>query len=114
MLDIRNERGEQLMRQVVGVGVLQPGERRRLNVSVEMLPVRSAAASKSQAPAADRPHSPRSWRPSAPKPAPVAPAAATAAAAAGKSTGPQQPANLINSTAAAASMQRLGIIRKPR
>ena len=41
VLDIRNERGEQLARQVVGVGVLQPGEVRRLNVSVGMRPVRA-------------------------------------------------------------------------
>ncbi|MGH8257179.1 MAG: hypothetical protein ACRET0_13310 [Steroidobacteraceae bacterium] len=39
VLDITNERGEQLVRQVVGVGALQPGELRRLNLSVDMLPV---------------------------------------------------------------------------
>ena len=44
VLDIRDERGEQLARQVVGVGVLQPGELRRLNVSVGMRPVRAQAA----------------------------------------------------------------------
>jgi hypothetical protein len=49
VLDIRNERDEQLTRQVVGVGVLQPGEVRRLNVSVGMRPVRAQAAVKSQA-----------------------------------------------------------------
>jgi len=48
VLDIRNERGEQLARQVVGVGVLQPGEVRRLNVSVGMRPVRAQVAVKSQ------------------------------------------------------------------
>lgn len=48
VFDIRNERGEQLARQVVGVGVLQPGETRRLNVSVGMRPVRAQAAVKSQ------------------------------------------------------------------
>jgi hypothetical protein len=115
---VRDDRGEQLTRQVVGVGVLQTGERRRLNVTVEMLPVRTAAASKSQA--AGKPTSPSSnpaatGVPNAPKPAPVAPAATTATAAtASKSTGPQQPANLIHSSASAASMQRLGVIRKPR
>jgi len=120
VLDVRDDRGEQLTRQVVGVGVLQSGERRRLNVTVEMLPVRSAAASKSQA--AGKPTSTSSTPigsavPSAPKPATIAPAATgtnAGAAAAGKSTGPQQPANLIHSSASAASMQRLGIIRKPR
>jgi hypothetical protein len=48
VLDIRDERGEQLARQVVGVGVLQPGELRHLNVSVGMRPVRAQAATRSQ------------------------------------------------------------------
>jgi hypothetical protein len=48
VLDIRDERGEQIARQVIGVGVLQPGEVRRLNVSVGMKPVRAQAAMKSQ------------------------------------------------------------------
>jgi hypothetical protein len=39
VLDITNERGERLVRQVVGVGALQPGEQRRLNLSVDMLPM---------------------------------------------------------------------------
>jgi hypothetical protein len=118
VLDVRDDRGEQLTRQVVGVGVLQTGERRRLNVTVEMLPVRTAAAaSKSQAagkPASGSPLSTAPGMPSGPKPATVAPGANAAAASAGNSTGPQQPANRIHSGASAASMQRLGIIRKPR
>ena len=48
VLDIRNERGEQLARQVVGVGVLQAGELRHLNVSVGMRPVRAQSAAKAQ------------------------------------------------------------------
>jgi hypothetical protein len=55
VLDVRNERGEQVVRQVVGVGVLQAGESRRLHVAVDMLPVRArtaAAAPARQAPAA--------------------------------------------------------------
>lgn len=48
VLDIRDERGEQLARQVVGVGVLQPGELRHLNVSVGMRPVRAQVATRSQ------------------------------------------------------------------
>jgi hypothetical protein len=48
VLDIRDERGEQLARQVVGVGVLQPGELRHLHVSVGMRPVRAQTASRSQ------------------------------------------------------------------
>jgi hypothetical protein len=120
VLDVRDDRGEQLTRQVVGVGVLQSGERRRLNVTVEMLPVRTAAAAKSQQ-AAAKPTSATSAGPNGtpasyvPKPATIAPAAnPPTAATASKSTGPQQPANRIHSSASAASMQRLGIIRKPR
>jgi hypothetical protein len=54
VLDIRNERGEQLARQVVGVGVLQASEVRHLNVSVGMRPVRAQSAAKAQ-PAAPSP-----------------------------------------------------------
>ena len=52
VLDVKDDRGEQLTRQVVGVGVLQVGELRRLNVSVEMLPVRAPVAVKPQTPKA--------------------------------------------------------------
>ncbi len=38
VLSIANERGEQLTRQVVGVGVLQPAEARQFSVSVNLLP----------------------------------------------------------------------------
>jgi hypothetical protein len=44
VLSIRNERGESILRQVVGVGVLQPAETRSFNVSVDLLPARGAAA----------------------------------------------------------------------
>jgi hypothetical protein len=50
VLDIRDERNQQLARQVVGVGVLQPGEQRHLNVSVGMRPVRAQSASRSSVP----------------------------------------------------------------
>ena len=50
VLDIRDERDQQLARQVVGVGVLQPGEKRHLNVSVGMRPVRALSASRSSVP----------------------------------------------------------------
>jgi hypothetical protein len=68
VLDVHNERGEQVVRQVVGVGVLQAGESRRLHVAVDMLPVRAQAPA--QAPAAKLPAS-------VPKPAasPTSPAA---------------------------------------
>jgi hypothetical protein len=112
VLDVRNARGEQLARQVVGVGVLQSGEVRRLNVSVEMLPVRAhQPAAKTPAP----------LKPPASTPVPAAPAGATATPPAGQrpasppaAAGSQQPNNLAAATAANASMQRLGIIRKPR
>ena len=40
VLAIANERGEQISRQVVGVGVLQPAEARRFSVSVNLVPAR--------------------------------------------------------------------------
>jgi hypothetical protein len=121
VLDIRNDRGEQLTRQVVGVGVLQTGEKRRLNVSVEMMPVRAPGASRAPAKpgapavsAAATPPPPAAAKPAAPPAAPPAAAAKPAATAGNAQVGPQQPANLITSAAASASMQRLGVIRKPR
>jgi hypothetical protein len=99
VLDVRDDRGEQLTRQVVGVGVLQSGERRRLNLSVEMLPVRVPVAVKAQAPLKP---------PGVTAPTPARPAASSSP------TGPQQPATPIISPAAAASMRGLGVIRKPR
>ena len=42
VLSIANESGEQISRQVVGVGVLQPEEVRRFSVSVNLLPTRAA------------------------------------------------------------------------
>jgi hypothetical protein len=117
VLDVRNARGEQLARQVVGVGVLQSGEVRRLNVSVEMLPVRAHQPAKTPAP----------LKPPAATPVPAVPAGASATAPPGQrpatppgsgagagAAGSQQPNNLAAATAANASMQRLGIIRKPR
>jgi hypothetical protein len=83
VLDIRNERGEQVIRQVVGVGALHPGELRRLSLAVEMLPARAAA------PKADSARDERKSTASAPTPArapvaaarpgPVGPAPAAAA-----------------------------------
>jgi hypothetical protein len=42
VLSIANERGEQLTRQVVGVGVLQPSEMRRFSFSVNLVPAPTA------------------------------------------------------------------------
>ena len=38
VLTIRNERGEEIARRLVGVGAMQPGEQRTFAVSVEMNP----------------------------------------------------------------------------
>jgi|SRR5580658_2853648 hypothetical protein len=84
VLDIRDERGEQLARQVVGVGVLQPGELRHLHVSVGMRPVRAQSASRSQPQLS-----------SAASSAAATPAAAKPAAAAARA--PLQPAPVVES-----------------
>ena len=42
VLSIANERGEQLTRQVVSVGMLQPYESRKFSVSVNLVPARAA------------------------------------------------------------------------
>ena len=42
VLSIANERGEQITRQVVGVGVLQPAEARQFSVSVNIVPAGAA------------------------------------------------------------------------
>ena len=123
VLDVRDDRGEQITRQVVGVGVLQGGEKRRLNVSVELMPVRQPGSGKpAQAPAPTA--APAKPAAATPPPAqPVRPAAASAPAAAkpavgqpppAPTRGPQQPAAPLSSAANTASMQRLGVIRKPR
>ena len=103
VLDVRNERGEQVVRQVVGVGVLQAGESRRLHVAVDMLPVRAQVPAQAPAaklpasvpkpPASPTPNSAKSFlKPPVPgqgltssassKPAPAAPAASAAAGSA--------------------------------
>jgi hypothetical protein len=46
VLSIANERGEQITRQVVGVGVLQPAEARQFSVSVNLVPAAGAAPSR--------------------------------------------------------------------
>jgi len=38
VLTIRNERGEEIARRIVGVGAIQPDEQRTFTLSVEMLP----------------------------------------------------------------------------
>jgi hypothetical protein len=119
VLDVRNDRGEQLTRQVVGVGVLRSGELRRLNVSVEMMPVGAHASGKSEsAPSVSGPAAisrPSSALIAAPAPATTqagAPAAARAQTAATPATRPGVAQPLAR--AMPASMLRLGIIRRPR
>lgn len=79
VLDIRNARGEQMVRHVVGVGILQPGEVRRVTVSVNMLPVRAQAPAQPPAPI-HAPPAPAAKSqlqpPPAVKPPPVSPASA--------------------------------------
>jgi len=41
VVSITNERGEKVARQVVGVGALQPGEKRKYSFSVDLMPVRA-------------------------------------------------------------------------
>ena len=121
VLDVSNERGEQIMRQVVGVGALQPGELRRLNLSVDMLPlatplakaqatqppvaVREGAAMAKPATAAPAPAPGRSPG-AAPGGGPATPAAAAAALAAASKT-------TLAPTPGTALGQRLRIFRKP-
>jgi hypothetical protein len=120
VLDVRNDRGEQLTRQVVGVGVLRSGELRRLNVSVEMMPVRAQATGKSEpAPSLSGPSA--ILRPPAASiaaPAPAATQAAAPAAAKSPQTGaaPAARNGVVQPLARAtpASILRLGIIRRPR
>jgi hypothetical protein len=82
VLDIRNERGEQIIRQVVGVGALHPGELRRLNLAVEMLPLRAAVTPKSEQPNARDPRRAAAAAPSVTARTPAAPSAPAPATAA--------------------------------
>ena len=47
IIAIRNDRGEEVTRQVVGVGALQPSEKRTFSLSVEVLPPMAPAKSTS-------------------------------------------------------------------
>jgi hypothetical protein len=52
VVDVRNERGDAVARQVVSVGLLQPGESRRLNLSVDLIPAKAATTKLPPQPAA--------------------------------------------------------------
>lgn len=121
VLDVRNDRGEQLTRQVVGVGVLRSGELRRLNVSVEMMPVRAQVTAKTEpAPSVSGPSA--ISRPAAasiaapPAPAATLAAAPPTAARPQTATAPAARNGVVQPLARAtpASILRLGIIRRPR
>lgn len=46
VLSIRNDRGEEVTRQVVGVGAMQPGEQRSFVLSVELAPATAKGMAK--------------------------------------------------------------------
>ncbi len=77
MLSIKNDKGEEVARQVVGVGALQPDEARTFTFAVEVFKPGAARAPAPKAGTTVRPVGP-------PKTAPVAPA----------SSGPAMPPNL--------------------
>jgi hypothetical protein len=52
VVDVRNERGEAVARQVINVGLLQPGESRRLNLSVDLIPAKAGTPRVAPPPAA--------------------------------------------------------------
>jgi hypothetical protein len=125
VIDIRNERGEQVVRHVVGVGALQPGELRRVNVSVDMTPVRVQIAARPPAPLNAPP--PPAVKPQLQPPPAVKLPPATAKATANAS--PPAPASAPAMPSGKAALQppvpaqpqapgsaageRLGIFRKP-
>jgi hypothetical protein len=109
VLEVCNDRGVSISRQVVGVGVLRSGEVRRLSVSVEMMPVRAQGAAKTQP----------TFKPLSPPGMPTTPAGIIAAASSHAPPGPAgpnvaQPMSKVTAPAASPQIQRLGIIRRPR
>jgi hypothetical protein len=110
VLEVRNDRGEQITRQVVGVGVLRSGEVRRLNVSVEMMPVKAHATVKTQSTL--KPLAPPGMTATAIGAAGVAASAQDPAAPVRAGAG--QPMSKVTAPATSPSIQRLGVIRRPR
>ncbi len=82
-ISIRNDRGEEVDRQVVNVGALQGAEKRTFTLSVEVLPPRSPEDEPGEVRGAERPAT--TARPGA---APPGRASGTAPAAAGAPTAP--------------------------
>jgi hypothetical protein len=59
VIAVRNDKGEEVTRQVVNVGSLQPAEKRTFSLSVEVLPPSAPPEAKpAQAPAAAKPNGP--------------------------------------------------------
>jgi len=80
VIAVRNERGEEVTRQVVNVGTLQNAEKRSFTLSVEVMPQQTIVASnKPVAPQPPGP-APRAPAPRAPTPPAARPGAGTAAA----------------------------------
>ena len=72
VIAVRNDRGEEVTRQVVNVGALQMSEKRSFTLSVEVMPLQTLAVPKK--PAAAQPPAPQP-RPPTPTPRPPAPPA---------------------------------------
>jgi len=88
VIAVRNERGEEIARHVVNVGVLHNAEKRSFALSVEVMPQQTIVASnKPVAPQPPGP-APRAAAPRAPTPSAARPGAATTAARPGAGTTP--------------------------
>lgn len=99
VIAVRNERGEEVTRQVVNVGALHNAEKRSFTLSVEVMPSQSLAVPKKPTAPQPQPSAPRAPAPKAP-PLPRAPigtgakpgaGGATAGAAARPGPGPMMP-----------------------
>jgi len=81
VIAVRNERGEEVTRQVVNVGALRNAEKRTFALSVEVMPPQSAVASNKPAVTAPPAAAPRGPPPKAPPGAVTRPTTPTGAAA---------------------------------
>jgi hypothetical protein len=105
IISIRNDRGEEVTRQVVNVGALQAAEKRTFTLSVEVLPPQApvpplksnASTGTFKAPPATQPQPSATVRPSTP-----AASSSPAAAPAASSTSPVQPKPPASNTDTAA------------
>ncbi len=102
IIAIRNDRGEEVTRQVVNVGALQAAEKRTFTLSVEVLPPQAPAPTKSTSstgtfkspaaqPAVAAPATPGAAPTAAPTPTPAATAPATTASKSGSNLNPLAP-----------------------